>query len=194
MNESFQIIATLVAAQIALSIAYTPRAATSAGRHDRIIAAPLGRWPLEVLWASCGLVALGHVAHVASTEALTALRLICGAHLALLGALAVRRSFADPRAIGDPDEVAPAGAIARLACRLRAAITDPGSLPAYLSLFVTTGATTLADTEQTLLALALPTLTFAWNVLIARAGAPARARRCDRTDAPLRLQHVGGRG
>lgn len=191
MNESFQIIATLVAAQLVLGMAQACRAPTSADLPDRALAAILGRWPFEVLWAGCGLAALGFLRTLAPDEVLTALRLICGGHLALLGAVAVRRSFAVQR----PTEGA--------AGRLRAVFTDPGTVLAYLSLFVTTGAGSLADGEQTLVVLVLPTLTFAWNLMVARANAPRRAARPrrrarrDRRNAAalrLRLQPVVGRG
>jgi hypothetical protein len=190
VNESFQIIATLAAAQLVLCMAQgAGMARGTTTRTDRALAAALGRWPLELMWASIGLAAAVGLQTVASDDVLAALRLICGGHLLLLGAIAVRRSFADTRPTGN-----------RMS-RLGAAVTDPGTLPAYLSLFVTTGAGALGDTGQILAVLALPTLSFAWNALVALATAapatPARARlraRHVRATPSLRLQSATGRG
>lgn len=188
MNESFQIIATLAAAQLVLGMAQAPRtAAIATARAERLVAAAFARWPLELMWASFGLATVVGLHAAASDEIFTALRLICGAHLLLLGVVAVRRSFAD----GSPAR----GETGRLG----AVLTDPGTLPAYLSLFATTGTCTLADTAQVLAVLILPTLSFAWRALVALAVAPAspaRARlraRTDRAALPLRLQPVPGR-
>jgi hypothetical protein len=194
VNESFQIIATLAAAHVALGLAFAPGDAVAASvLGDRGLVAALRRWPVEILRACLGLAVLGILRKLAADDVAVSLRLLCGAHLALLGCLTVRRAFADRTAAHD---ATPAG-------RLRAALVTPATFPAYLSLFVTTGAGSLTDTEQAVVALALPTLTLAWTVLVAIAAAPAgtttprpgtRRERLAAAVLALRLQPAPGRG
>ncbi|MER2605003.1 MAG: hypothetical protein ABTQ29_04160, partial [Siculibacillus sp.] len=65
MNESFQIIATLAAAQLVVAVAPGPgdRLAARVGLQARSLgfAVALGAWPAAVLWAVLGVGGLGVV-------------------------------------------------------------------------------------------------------------------------------------
>lgn len=168
MTESFQILATLAAAQIVIALVPGPNtllvahAATRSRAHGLAVAA--GVWPVGLLWAVLGLTGLGAVFTALPTLA-EAMHLACGLYLLWLGAKTVRRSFADR-------DVAPTILPAMtLAGAFRAgvisSVTNPKSIAFYMSIFAATGAADLPVHEQILAAVIMPTISTLWYAVLA---------------------------
>lgn len=168
MTESFQILATLVAAQIAIALAPGPNtllvahAATRSRAHGLAVAA--GVWPVGLVWAVIGLTGLGAVFAALPGLAET-MRLICGLYLIWLGAKAVRRSFGaagaplDARASMTLAEAFRAGVLSNVA--------NPKSIAYYMSIFAATGAHGLSPALQAVAVVAMPTISALWYTLLA---------------------------
>lgn len=170
MTGSLQIIATLVAAQIAIAMAPGPntvlivRASAGDRRLGRAVAA--GIWSVAILLTVGGLLGLGMVLTVLP-EIAEVMRIACGLHLVWLGIAAVRRSFVEP--LGVPatgvdtavtiGEAFRAGALSTL--------TDLEAIARHVSIFTATGAFTLSPAEQVLAAILMPTVSALWYALLA---------------------------
>jgi threonine/homoserine/homoserine lactone efflux protein len=169
VNESLQILATLAATQVVLNMSPGPNMllVIQAATHDRRLglAVAAGIWPIGILWATAGLTGLG-AAVTAVPEIGLVMRIACGLYLGWLGVQAVRRSFAPPAGA--------AGAGPRpmtYAQAFRAGvitnITNPKSTAYYLSVFAATGAFGMTPFEQVAAVVMMPTISFAWNVVLA---------------------------
>lgn len=182
MTESFQIIATLAAAQIVIAMVPGPNtllvahAATRGRRYGWAAAA--GVLPVGLLWAWLGLAGLG-----ATFEALPhlaeMLHVVCGLYLLWLGFETIRRSFAHPTS------VAPALPVLTLAGAFRAGVltnlTNPKSIAYYLSIFAATGAHNLGPVERAVVLVMMPTISCLWyGLLAATVASPPVARLLDR--------------
>lgn len=169
MNESLQIIATLAAAQVVLAMAPGPNTLLvfHAAAHDRRLglAVAAGIWPVGIAWATLGITGLG--AAVTSLPALAwTMRIVCGLYLGWLGIQAVRRSFTQPTGVAlaaaEPMTFAQAfraGVVTN--------ITNAKSVAYYLSIFAATGALGLSAFEQAAAVVMMPTISFAWNAVLA---------------------------
>lgn len=172
MNESFQIIATLAAVRLALSLApdAEARLVQSAGRRDgrTAFAAALGFWLAAVFAAALALLGLDLVVD-RLVERSVELRGLAALYLAVLALASVRRAFAAPV----PLPPAPAVAMtARSVFRhaLRGALAEPATVLLPVAVFTLTGAAQLAAPERLFAALAMPTVALAWNLVGAAAG------------------------
>lgn len=181
MTESFQILATLLAAQVVLNLSPGPNmmlvahAASRSRAHGFAVAA--GIWPVGIAWAVLGLTGLG-AAFTALPGLAEAMRIVCGLYLGWLGIQSVRRSFAEPGL------ATPGPATMSLGEGFRAGVlsnvTNPKAIAYYMSIFAATGAQALAPAEQVLAVVMMPTLSFLWNLgLAATVASPPVARILD---------------
>lgn len=164
MTETFQIVATLAAAQVVLAMAPGPEAhlvatATALGRrHGRAVLA--GLWTAALAWAGLAMVVL--VVLLDMLPALAPLASLAGGlHLAVLGVAAVRRAFADAPAAAPPaprDAPCPGFHDGFHAAR---------SIAYWLAVFAVTGARDLDLDRGLLVVVCLPTLAVAWTALLA---------------------------
>ncbi len=167
MTESFQILATLAAAQIVIALVPGPNtllvahAATRSRAHG--LAAAAGVWPVGLLWAVLGLTGLGAVFTALPTLA-EAMHLACGLYLLWLGAKTVRRSFTLHGTIPVALPMSLAGAFR---AGVISNITNPKSIAFYMSIFAATGAAELPLGEQILAAVTMPTISALWYVFLA---------------------------
>lgn len=171
MNESFQIIATLAAAQLVVAVAPGPgdRLAARVGLHARSLgfAVALGAWPAAVLWAVLGVGGLG-VVLTALPGLAAAVNVVCGLWLAWIGIAIVRRSFADAAPVG----LAPSltlGHARAFRLGLRGGLAAPRAIAWYAALFAVTGALDLPLYAQAAAVAMMPTITLAWNVVLCAA-------------------------
>lgn len=179
MTESFQILATLAAAQIVLAMSPGPNtllvahAATRGSRYGFAVAA--GIWPVGIAWAVLGLTGLGAV-FTRLPELAETMRIVCGLYLGWLGVKSVRASFAEETSTGDGR-----AEIGGLAAAFRAGVvsnlTNPKSVAYYMSIFAATGTHDLSATEQALAVAMMPSISFAWNLMLATAFGSTAARR-----------------
>ena len=168
MTESFQILATLVAAQIAIAIAPGPNtllvahAATRSRAHGLAVAA--GVWPVGILWAITGLTGLGAL-FTALPALADAMRIACGLYLLWLGGKAVRRSFATGTIAGAT--IPPMSLAEAFRAGILSNVTNPKAIAYYMSIFAATGAHSLSTGEQILAVVLMPTISAGWNALLA---------------------------
>lgn len=168
MTESFQIIATLAAAQVVLNLSPGPNMmlVIHASAHDRRqgFAVAAGIWPVGIAWAILGLTGLG-AAFTALPGLAEVMRVVCGLYLGWLGIQAVRRSFAEPGL------ATPGPATTSLSESFRAGVlsnvTNPKAVAYYMSIFAATGAHSLSVGEQILAVVMMPTISFLWNLGLA---------------------------
>ncbi len=169
MNESFQIIATLAAVQIVLAMSPGPagRFVARAGLRDPgcAVAAALGLWSAATFLSILAFALLATVSQLLPELAFV-LRLACGAHLARLAVVAVRRSFADhethtlvPLAVSGRREA--------FAVALRGILATPSALAFHVAVLGLTGATDLGGAARLLAVLTMPTVALAWHLLVA---------------------------
>lgn len=169
MTESFQIIATLAAAQVAIAMVPGPNTliVLHAGLHGRRtgLAAAAGIWPVGFFFAAAGLAGLGTLL-ANLPEVAEAMRIACGLYLLWLGAKAIRRSFAAEDVVATE---AGAAMTTREAFRagVLANIANPKSIAYYMSIFAATGAASLGPVHQTLAVVMMPTLSVLWYALLA---------------------------
>ncbi len=167
MTESFQILATLAAAQIAIALAPGPNtllvahAATRSRTHGLAVAA--GVWPVGIAWAVIGLTGLGAV-FAALPGLAEAMRLVCGLYLIWLGVKAVRRSFGE--AAANLDAPTPMTRAEAFRAGVLSNAFNPKSIAYYMSIFAATGAQTLSAGEQTLAVVLMPTISAVWYVIL----------------------------
>lgn len=183
MNESFQIIATLAAVRLALSLApdAEARLVQSAGRRDgrTALAAALGFWLAAVFAAALALLALDLIVDRLADRSLE-LRGLAALYLAGLALVSVRRAFAAPIALPPaPAAVMATRSVFRHA--LRRALSEPATVLLPVAVFTLTGAAALAAPERLLAALAMPTVALVWNLVGAAASGPAPRLRPVRT-------------
>lgn len=168
MTESFQILATLAAAQIVIALVPGPNtllvahAATRSRAHG--LAAAVGVWPVGFLWAVFGLTGLGAVFTALPTLA-EAMRLACGLYLLWLGAKTVHRSFVLRGTV--PLAATPMTLAGAFRAGVITNITNPKSIAYYMSIFAATGAAELPVGEQVLAAVTMPTISMLWYVFLA---------------------------
>lgn len=168
VSESFQIIATLAAAQIVIAMVPGPNTilvAHAATRGRRFgLAAAAGVFPVGLLWATLGLTGLG-----ATFEALPhlaeAMRVVCGLYLLWLGIDTIRRSFRAETAAAT--STPPPGLGAAFRAGVLTNLTNPKTIAYYLSIFAATGAHTLGPVEQAIALVMMPTISCLWYGLVA---------------------------
>lgn len=164
MTESFQILATLAAAQVVIAMSPGPNTLIvihAATRGRRLgLAAASGIWPVGLTFATLGLLGIGTVL-TALPEIAEAMRIVCGVYLVWLGVKAIRRSFAEggaitvaPRRETTAAEAFRDGVITNL--------TNPKSIAYYVSIFTATNAAALGAGEQMLALIMMPTISFLW--------------------------------
>jgi threonine/homoserine/homoserine lactone efflux protein len=152
VTESFQILATLAAAQVVIAMSPGPNTLIvihAATRGRRLgLAAASGIWPVGLTFATLGLLGIGTVL-TALPEIAEAMRIVCGLYLVWLGVKAIRRSFAEggpitgvPRRETTAVEAFRDGVITNL--------TNPKSIAYYVSIFTATNAAALGGGEQML--------------------------------------------
>lgn len=168
MTESFQIIATLAAAQVAIAIAPGPNTVlvVHAGAQDRRLgfAVVAGIWPVGIVWAIGGLLGLGAVL-TALPELASVMRILCGLYLTWLGLKAIRRSFAAP--LVDTTAAAPMSPTEAFRAGVLSTLTNPKIIAYYMSIFTATGAHGLSAGDQMVAAVLMPTISSAWFALLA---------------------------
>lgn len=168
MTESFQILATLVAAQLVIALVPGPNtllvalAATRSRAHGLMVAA--GVLPVGVFWAVLGVTGLGAV-FTALPMLAEAMRLLCGLYLAWLGARTVWRSFAESGP--NPVDVPPMSLGGAFRAGVISNLTNPKSIAFYMSIFAATGATELPLAEQLPAAVMMPTISALWYAVLA---------------------------
>ncbi|NLH79888.1 MAG: hypothetical protein GX458_03460 [Phyllobacteriaceae bacterium] len=160
MTENFQILATLVAVQIVLSLAperegRTILAAALLSRRDGL-AATARAWAIGVVRALVALAALSAIGVLPSPSA-EAVRIVCALHLAWLGLRTVRASFRG----------APVPATEPLRFGPFAELVAPAAILHDFSILAVTGVPALSLGEQILAATALPTVAALWNAHLA---------------------------
>ncbi len=171
MTESFQILATLAAAQVVIAMAPGPntlivlRAAMRGRRHG--LAAAGGIWPVGLTFATLGLLGIGTV-FTALPEIAEAMRIACGVYLLWLGVKAIRHSFAEtaPSDLADPHAMT-AGEAFRSGVFTN--LINPKSIAYYVSIFAATGAAALTPAEQVIALVMMPTISFLWYAALALA-------------------------
>jgi len=182
VSESFQIIATLAAAQIVIAMVPGPNtilvahAATRGRRYGWAAAA--GVFPVGLAWATLGLTGLG-----ATFEALprlaVAMKLVCGLYLLWLGVKTVRLSFAAPEAVAAP--VPAFTLLGAWRAGVLTNVTNPKTIAYYMSIFAATGAHRLGAGEQAIALVMMPAISCLWYGLVAATVAsPPVARVLDR--------------
>lgn len=167
MTETFEIFATLMAAQVVIALAPGPNTLIvihAATRDRRLgLAAAAGVWPVGLLFAGLGLSGLGTVL-AAWPQVAEAMRLACAAYLLWLGFGTIRRSFADPAT------ALPIATPADLATAFRTGfftnLTNPKSIAYWASIFAATGASELPLSAQLIAVVAMPTVSFLWYALL----------------------------
>lgn len=168
MTESFQILATLAAAQIAIAIAPGQNTVlvVHAGAHDRRLglAVAAGIWPVGILWAIASLAGLGTLFE-ALPQLAEAMRIACGLYLLWLGVKAIRRSFSPHLVTASPSEAMSAAEALRAGAL--STLTNPKAIAYYMSIFTATGAYALSPAEQALAAVLMPTISALWYALLA---------------------------
>lgn len=169
MSETLQIVATLAAAEIVLTLApdaVTRRvAAAGLGRRDAGTAFLVGRWLAGLLAAALALATLGSLVETLPAAA-PLLALLGAVRLAVLGIAAVRRAFADADALAPPPPIAAAGALRH---GFRSTLAAPATAAWWLAAFAVTGAWDLDASARLVVVLALPSLAAAWTALRAHA-------------------------
>jgi threonine/homoserine/homoserine lactone efflux protein len=169
VNESFQILATLAAAQVVLNLSPGPNMllVVHAGAHDRRLgyAVAAGIWPVGILWAIAGLAGLGSL--LTAVPALDqTMRIACGLYLVWLGVKAIRRSFT--ASIGAAASTAEPMTLAEaFRAGVLTNLTNPKSVGYYMSIFAATGSFELSAVEQAVAVTMMPTISFLWNVTLA---------------------------
>ncbi len=170
MTESFQILATLAAAQVVIAMAPGPNTLVviHSGMHGRRLglAAACGIWPVGLAFATLGLLGIGTVLG-ALPEIAETMRIACGLYLLWLGAAAVRRSFVDDRRAVDAPRETTVGSAFRAAMLTN--LLNPKSIAYYVSIFSATGASALAPGEQAIALVMMPTISFLWYAALALA-------------------------
>lgn len=171
MTESFQILATLAAAQVVIAMAPGPNTLIvvhAAMRGRRLgLAAACGIWPVGLTFATLGLLGIGTVL-TTLPEIAEALRIACGLYLLWLGAKAIRRSFAEgDRMISDAPRAMTAGEAFRNGMITN--LINPKSIAYYMSIFAATSAAALAPGEQVIALVMMPTISFVWYAVLALA-------------------------
>lgn len=168
MNESFQILATLAAAQLAIAIAPGQNTVlvVHAGAHDRRLglAVAAGIWPVGILWAIGSLAGLGTL-FAALPQLAEAMRIACGTYLLWLGLKAIRRSFTAPVLDAAPSD--PMSPLEALRAGALSTLTNPKAIAYYMSIFTATGAYALSPAEQGLAAVLMSTISALWYALLA---------------------------
>lgn len=169
MSQSFQILATLAAAQVVIAMAPGPNTliVLHAGMQGRRfgLAAASGIWPVGLLFATAGLLGLGTAISMLP-EIAEAMRIACGLYLLWLGARAIRRSFGEGAiAVGTAPATMTSGEAFRAGVLTN--ITNPKSIAYYMSIFAATGASELGAAEQTAALVMMPTLSFLWYAMLA---------------------------
>ena len=168
MSETLQIVATLAAAEIVLTLApdaVTRRvAAAGLGRRDAGTAFLVGRWLAGLLAAALALATLGSLVETLPAAA-RRLALLGAVRLAVLGVAAVRRAFADTDALA-PQPIAAADALRH---GFRSTLAAPATAAWWLAAFAVTGAWDLDASARLVVVLALPSLAAAWTALRAHA-------------------------
>jgi threonine/homoserine/homoserine lactone efflux protein len=167
LTETFEIFATLMAAQVVIALAPGPNTLIvihAATRDRRLgLAAAAGVWPVGLLFAGLGLSGLGTVL-AAWPQVAEAMRLACAAYLLWLGFGTIRRSFADPAT------ALPIATPADLATAFRTGfftnLTNPKSIAYWASIFAATGASELPLSAQLIAVVAMPTVSFLWYALL----------------------------
>jgi threonine/homoserine/homoserine lactone efflux protein len=169
VTETFQIVATLAAAQVVLAMAPGPEAhlvatATALGRrHGRAVLA--GLWTAALAWAGLAMVVL--VVLLDMLPALAPLASLAGGlHLAVLGVAAVRRAFADAPAAPPAEAAAPTRPDAPCP-DFHDGFHAARSIAYWLAVFAVTGARDLDLDRGLLVVVCLPTLAVAWTTLLA---------------------------
>lgn len=194
MTESFQILATLLAVQIALALAPGPNtllvARAAAHSRARALAVVCGVWPIGILWAALGLAGLAALS-AALPGLAELLRILGGLHLVVLGVKGVRRSFG-VGAARLPDALAPTHTDA-FRSGLLAHAANGRAIVYYMAVFAATGVQSLSLAEEILAVVTMPTVSALWNALSAVAltdrprGRAFACRWTRDTARPLRL-------
>ncbi len=167
MNETFEILATLFAAQVVIALAPGPNTLIvihAATRDRRLgLAAAAGVWPVGLLFAGLGLSGLGTLL-AAWPHLAEAMRFACAGYLLWLGFGSIRRSFADPAAM--PVPAAPVDFAAAFRAGFFTNLTNPKSIAYWTSIFAATGASDLPLTAQALAVVAMPSISFLWYAVL----------------------------
>lgn len=169
MNESFQILATLAAAQVVIAMAPGPNtlmvihAATRGRRLGLAVAG--GIWPVGLAFATLGLAGIGTV-FTALPEIAEAMRIACGLYLLWLGVKAIRRSFAQGAVVAGP-EPRPMTTGEAFRAGMLTTLMNPKSIAYYLSIYAATSASSLSPAQQLIALLMMPTISFLWYVTLA---------------------------
>lgn len=169
MTESFQILATLAAAQVVIAMAPGPNTLMvihAASRGRRLgLAVAAGIWPVGLVFATLGLLGVGTV-FSALPEIAEAMRIACGLYLLWLGGRAIRRSFAEGTVVEAAGPRPMTGGEAFRAGMLTT-LMNPKSVAYYLSIYAATSASVLSPAEQMIALLMMPTISFLWYAALA---------------------------
>lgn len=163
MGDS-RIILTLAAAQLVLAMTPGPNAVLvlqSAFQGRRTgLAAAAGIWPVGVLWATVGLTGLGALMRKAPGSG-AVLSLLCAGYLMWLGIRMITRSFGRQSAVAPVPGARPSSFEAFKAGAL-SNLTNPKTIAYFTSIFTATGASVLSRTEQVIVMVMMPTISFCW--------------------------------
>jgi threonine efflux protein len=159
-----RIILTLALTQLVLAMTPGPNAVLvlQSALQDRKtgLAAAAGIWPVGVLWAAIGLTGLGALMRKAPGSG-AVLSLFCAGYLLWLGIRMIAGSFAGRRDAAPLARQAPSSFAAFKAGAL-SNLTNPKTIAYFTSIFTATGAAILSRTEQLIVMLMMPTISFCW--------------------------------
>jgi threonine efflux protein len=159
-----RIILTLAATQLVLAMTPGPNAVLvlQSALQDRRtgLAAAAGIWPVGVLWAAIGLTGLGALMRKAPGSG-AVLSLFCAGYLLWLGFRMITLSFAGRGAAAPLSRPTPSAFEAFKAGAL-SNLTNPKTIAYFTSIFTATGAAVLSRTEQLIVMLMMPTISFCW--------------------------------
>ena len=159
-----RIILTLAVTQLVLAMTPGPNAVLvlQSALQDRRagLAVAAGIWPVGLLWAAIGLTGLGELMRKAPGSG-AVLSLFCGGYLLWLGIRMIAGSLGG-RVTGAPRPRATASSLEAFKAGALSNLTNPKTIAYFTGIFTATGAAALSRTEQLIVMLMMPTISFCW--------------------------------